>query len=464
MEVLVLPSSDEITRYSTTVCEQVRWKKAHPGIAKEIEDHLCDQRDYYLSEGEEEETATEKAILQMGDPVSVGLELDKTYKPKPQWILILLTVTLMLVGTGARYFIDSSEASLRNFSIVPHIIAIAIFFAAYFLDFTTLAKYPKAGYSLILLFSMVGLALGPEVNGRAWFAFAGFAVSLSYLALIFPLIYSLLIYSMRNKGTKGILLCVIGYVPYGIILLLVPSITGFVFYTFSAFILLFVTVRRGWFGGSKKTGLLMVLIPAALGAISMISIFLLQPYRLQRLTILLDPSSDPRGYQTTVIRDLISGAVFIGKGTIPQQYESTVLLMPGIDTDQILTLLIHNYGWIVFIGITLLFIVFSILGFKYVSKQRSVLGFLVSLSILLIFVMQTVSYIAGNLGYGLLTQLSLPLVSYGRSALLLNAGLIGIMLSVFRTGDVVQDGGQPYVKEGSFISYENGKLIINLKG
>lgn len=464
MEVLVLPSSDEIKRYSTTVCEQVRWKKAHPDIAKEIEDHLCDQRDYYLSEGEEEETATKKAILQMGDAVSVGLALDKTHKPKPQWVLILLAVTLMLVGTGARYFIDSSEATFKNFSIVPHIIAIAIFFIAYFLDFTALAKYPKACYFLILLLSMVGLTLGPEVNGRAWFAFAGFAISLSYLALIFPLTYSLLIYSMRNKGTKGLLLCLIGYVPYGIILLLVPSITGFVFYTFSALILLFVAKRKGWFGVNKRQGLLMILIPTALWAISMMSMLLRQPYRLQRLRILLDPSSDPRGYLTVMIRQLMSGAVFIGRGTIPQQYENLALSIPGIDSDQMLTILIHKYGWIVFIGIALLFIVFSILGFKYVSKQRSVLGLLVSLSILLIFVMQTVSYMASNLGYGLLTQLSLPLVSYGKAVLFLNAGLIGIMLSVFRTGDVIRDGCQSYVKDGSFISYEDGKLIINLKG
>jgi cell division protein FtsW (lipid II flippase) len=464
MGVSVLQLSDEIKSYSTTVCEQIRWKKAHPGIAKEIEDHLCDQRDYYISEGEEEEIATQKAILEMGDAVSVGIALDKTHKPKPQWILILLTIALMFVGTGARYLINSS--SVKNFSIVPYIIAIAIFFAAYFLDFTALAKYPKTCYFLTLILSMGSFTMVSSVNGRAWFSFAGFAVNLSYLALIYPLAYSLLIYSMRNKGTKGILLCGIGYVPYGIILLLIPSTTGFVLYTISALILLIVVTRRGWFGGSKSKGLFMAVIPTALWVISLISMFLLQPYRIQRLRILLNPSSDPRGagYQAIMIRQLMSGAEFIGKGTIPQQYGSSILSAPGIDTDQILTILTHNYGWIVFIGITLLFITFSVFGFYYVSKQRSVLGLMVSLSILLIFIMQTVLYMAGNLGYGILAVMSLPLVSYGKTALFLNAGLIGIMLSVFRTGDIIQDSWRPYAKSSSFISYEDGKLIINLKG
>jgi cell division protein FtsW (lipid II flippase) len=462
--VSALPSLDEIKRYSATVCEQIRWKKAHSGIAQEIEDHLCDQRDYYLAEGVEEETATQKAILQMGDAVHVGTLLDKTHKPKPQWLLILLTFSLMLVGTGVRYFIDVSEASLVKFSMVPFIIAMAIFLAAYFLDFTALGKYPKICYFLVLLLSMAGITVGPEVNGRAWFFFAGFGMNLSYLALIFPLIYSLFIYAMRSKGTRGILLCGAAYIPYAFILLLVPSTTGFVLYTFSSLILLLTAMRKGWFGGGKRQGLLMVLVPSAVSVISVIFLFLLQPYRFERLKILLDPASDPRGYQTVMIRELMSGAVFAGRGIIPQQYGGDVLSLSWFDTDLVLTALTHKYGWIVFIGIAFLFIAFSALGFKYVSRQRSVLGLMVSLPILLVFVTQVILYMATNLGYGLLTALSLPLVSYGKAALFLNAGLIGVMLSVFRTGEVIRDGCQPNVKDSSFISYEDGKLIINLKG
>ncbi|HCA69328.1 MAG TPA: hypothetical protein DEP17_02600 [Lachnospiraceae bacterium] len=463
MEVFVLPSSDEIKKYSATVCEQVRWKKVHAGIAKEIEDHLCDQRDSYLSEGEEEEAATQKAILQMGDPIHVGIELDKTHKPKPQWLLILLTMALMLVGIGGSYILDGSDTSVRTFSIFPYLLAIVIFFVAYFLDFTTLAKYPKAFYFTILFLSMAALPVASNINGRSFFFFAGFSFSLSYFALIFPLAYAMLLYAMRNKGPRGILLCGIGSIPYGIILLLVPSVTGFVLYALTALTLLFTAIRKGWFGGSKRQGYLMFL-PVALSAIAVMTIFALQPSQSVRFKILLNPSSDPRGYQTAMIRDLMSGAVWIGKGATPAQFDDPVLSIPGINTDHVLTVLTHNYGWIVFIGITLLFIAFSAFGFYYVFKQRSVLGLMVSLSILMTFVMQFVLYMADNLGYGLLSSLSLPLVSYGRAALFLNAGLIGIMLSVFRTGDVIRDGFQPFTKNASFLSYEDGKLIINLKG
>lgn len=459
-----MPPLDEIKNYSATVCEQIRWKKAHSGIAQEIEDHLCDQRDYYRSQGEEEEAATQKAILQMGDAVRVGMALDKTHKPKPQWALILLTIGLMLIGAGVGYWSDGSELSMKSFSMVPYIIAILIFFTAYFLDFTALAKYPRFCYFFTLLISIIGLILSTEVNGRPWIFFARFGVSLSYLALIFPLAYSLLIYAMRDKGSRGLLLCAIGYMPYVTILLAASSAAGFVLYTFSALTLLLTAISKGWFGNSKRKGMLIVLIPTALAAVSMIIIFLLQPYQFERIRVLLDPASYPNGYQMVLIRDMISGAVFAGRGSVPQQYGSNVLSMSWFDTDLVLTALTHTYGWVAFFGITLLFTIFSVIGFRYVSRQRSVLGLMVSRSILLIFITQTVLYILSNLGYGLLTGFTLPLVSYGKAALFINAGLIGFMLSVFRTGDAVRDGYHPQTTSSPFVTYEKGKLIINLKG
>lgn len=454
---------DEIKKYSNTVCEQIRWKKVRPDIAKEMENHLNDQRDYYLSQGDEEDTATQKAIQEMGDAVSIGLAMDKTYRPKPQWLLILLTVTLILVGTGVRYIINSSDYSLESFSMVPTILALIIFVAAYFLDFTALAKYPKTCYFLLLLLSVISLTFGREVNGRAWFSFGRFGVSLSYLALIFPLAYALFIYAMRNKGTLGILLCGAGYLPYAVILLLVPSTSGFVIYTFTSLILLLTATIKGWFGGKWKKGLLLILIPFGISVISMVAIFLLQPYRNARLQALLDPYSTPKGYQIIMIREIMSGAVFTGQGTVSQNY-GEMLSGSWFGSDMVLTMLTHQYGWIVFLGIVLLFAAFLALGFYYISRQRSVLGMLVALSILMILVFQTVFYILLNLGYGLFfSTLSLPLVSYGNAALLLDAGLIGIMLSVFRTGESLRDRTGLQTKGHSLVSYEEGNLIIHLR-
>lgn len=457
---------DEIKQYCKIVCEQIRWKKAHNIISEEIENHLCDQRDAYISQGEDEKSATQKAILQMGDAVSIGMELDKTHKPKPQWTMITLTAMLMLIGMLSNYFIASFEYSFDRFSLAPYIIALTVFLICYLLDFSILGKYAKYCYFIILVVSVTGLLFGSPINGRIWFSTGRLSVNLAYLSLIFPLAYSLLIYALRHKEYKGIMLCGMGYIPFAIILLLVPSFTGFALFTISALVIICMSIVKGWFGIDKKHGLLLVLIPALIAVIATVIYIIQNPYFLNRLSTAVNPYSDRNGsgYIHCLVRDLLVNSKFAGKGIVPAQFGSNVPIIPALDTDYILTALTHNFGWVAFIGISVVIIAFSIFGLYYVTKQKSVLGTIVSLSIMLTFVLQAIIYIINNLGYGILSALSLPLVSYGKVALIINSALIGFMLSVFRTGDILKDSIKSPIKINSIFSYDDGKLIINFKG
>lgn len=446
---------EEIKKYSKTVCQEIRWKKVRPMIAAEIENHICDQRDAYILEGEEEETATRNAIAQMGDAVTVGMALDKTHKPKPQGVLIFLTIVLILIGAGISYLINTKWNYPGSFHIFPLVVALVAFLITYFLDFSVLGKYPKQCYFFLLAIGITGLMLSSRTDSRAYFVWGGYSVSMAYLSLLFPLAYSLFIYSMRDKGVRGIISCGAAYVPYAVILLLVPTRTGFILYTFVALISLGVTVARGWFGISKKRGMLLMLFPTVCAVVLLCVWYVFNAHWVSIY-------SEPRGRMIVLIRDLISNAVFLGQGSVPLKYGINTLSMPLLGMSFALTALIHLYGWIIFIGIVMIFTAFSVLGFYYVSKQRSVLGLMVSLPILLTFVIQVVVYILDNLGYGLLSALSLPLVSYGGAVLLINSALIGFMLSVFRTGDIFKDKYRPHVKESPFIIYEDGKLTINL--
>ena len=87
--------------------------------------------------------------------------------------------------------------------------------------------------------------------------------------------YSLLVYALWHKRYKGIILCGIGYIPFAIILLLVPSFAGFALFTISALAILCMSIVKGWFGIDKKRGLLLVLIPALIAVIAAI-IYIIQ--------------------------------------------------------------------------------------------------------------------------------------------------------------------------------------------
>ncbi|MEG1152550.1 MAG: hypothetical protein RSD67_06765, partial [Oscillospiraceae bacterium] len=70
--------------------------------------------------------------------------------------------------------------------------------------------------------------------------------------------------------------------------------------------------------------------------------------------------------------------------------------------------------------------------------------------------------------YGIFSSYSLPFISYGKSAFFINSILIGFMLSIFRTGEIFRDRSVATIEKRvdqnhSLFSYDNGKIIINLK-
>jgi len=134
-----------------------------------------------------------------------------------------------------------------------------------------------------------------------------------------------------------------------------------------------------------------------------------------------------------------------------------------IPTDSLLTALIALLGWVSFAVIMGVILFFIIKGFALCFKQKSGLGFWVSFSIMMTFTVQVVGYVAFNLGFQLVAPISLPLISFGNTATILNLVLIGIMLSVFRTGDVAVDGALLRFTRHKIFSWDDGKLTIEFK-
>jgi len=69
--------------YIEQVCEQVRWKKAHPIVQEELLAHIEDQAEAYQHEGYTADEAEYLAVEQMGDPILAD-GLQKSKKPDGQ--------------------------------------------------------------------------------------------------------------------------------------------------------------------------------------------------------------------------------------------------------------------------------------------------------------------------------------------------------------------------------------------
>jgi len=451
-----LQQINKIKQYTHSVCEQIRWKKAHSVISEEIENHIIDQRDTFMKNGLDEIASTNKAIEEMGDPVAVGLQFDRTYRPKIEWSMIFLTIIPLIIGLIVVFLTENDSYTLTMLykNILSTMIGILVLIAAYFIDFTIIGKFPKTLYILLSVILLTMPFLFPyEINGRYYF--------LPFAMLLFPTIFSGIIYSMRNKGYAGVLLCGVFYmIPIIAIFFLEGTHSAVISYSAACLILLTIAIYKNWFPVRRLYAMLITYIPVSIAIVLAYLKILNTGYLLHRFQVLFHPYTDPRGsgYLTLQIRTILKDAKIWGRSDMGLDFISGTY-----NTDYFLTNVLHNFGWIAFIGIIAILSAFIIRGFFLCAKQKSILGRLVSTSVLLTFTIQTVSYIVTNLGFYILPPLSLPLLSYGNTGKIINLGLIGILLSVFKSKDVVRDKCWTVSCERHrLFEFVDGKLIIDL--
>ena len=467
--------SDAFHRYAEKVCEQIRWKKAHPAVAQEIEDHLTDQKNAYLAAGDSESIAEEKALLQMGDPVSVGAALDQTHKPAPQWGMIGLVLLLFVLGGIIQVLLlktipaGNDALATRSaqvlFVFLP--LSLATFVGMYFLDFSFFGKHP---YVLPLGLLMVDLAahlFGVFYGGKRWLILGSFALSPLALSLLFPLAFCGLFYRLRSQGRKGYLISGVLAAVFCLFLSYCHTFSGVLTFVFSVGVLMLVASKKKWFDKQRNMFLLLFLL-AVVCLIVLLMFY--APFRYQfafRARTIFLPNSDVAGdgYVPAQLRAAISHSVFLGKGKDIVGISPILIEIPGmLRSDYLLTYLTYHYGWAVSGGLVLLLAVFLGLGFRKALKQKSIFGQMVSLTILCTFTAEILLYIPANLGIWLIAPIALPFLSYGATALLINMALAGVLLSVFRTGEVYRDTApHPIFSDSKFIQWADGKLTISFK-
>ena len=456
----------KITEYLETVRQQIRWKRAQTPVLEEIESHITEQTNAFISDGINEEAAIDRTIAEMGDPIVVGEQLDRAHRPRLDWPLLVITVTMLLLGLviqfliGPNHFNNGTEVFEKQ--IIWSGIAILVMSAVYFVDFTMIGNYPKSIIFVLCAITITG------------YFFTESAINSIYtfnLPLLFPTAFAGLVYKMRTKGYSGLILCGVAFIIFASLSMfvpLVPTITMFFLLGTSCLIILTAAVQKGWFNVRKLSAMLSMYIPTAVILFTPLFMVRGEGYASKRIQVMLNPSLDPTGYgyMGTIIQQFLSHSQFIGKGLPINGYGeySASQILPAANTDFLLTYLIYTVGWVVLIGIIALVLAFIMRTVILCKKQKNVLGFLVSLAIISTFTVQCLIYIASNLGFSLVSPLSLPQISYGGPVIVTNMCLIGCLLSVFRTGTSMRDKAEVAVAKSSrFIHYDNGQIIIHLK-
>ena len=100
-----------------------------------------------------------------------------------------------------------------------------------------------------------------------------------------------------------------------------------------------------------------------------------------------------------------------------------------------------NFGWLAFGLIQVPTAVLLGFGWRKCLHQKSALGRLVGIAVLLTLTWQTLAIVAQDLiGFeGLLTCFPYPFLNDGGMALLLDCALLGLLLSIFREETIIRD-------------------------
>ncbi|MDD5945947.1 MAG: permease prefix domain 1-containing protein [Clostridia bacterium] len=447
--------SDVTKEYVDSVCGRIRWKKAADNVAKELENHIADQKNLYIEYGLDEDTAERKAVEQMGDPLTVGDELDKIHRPEPQIKMAVLAALIFLSGVAIRAVGGISPAEM----LVPAVIAAVAFAAAYRCDCQIPMKYGR--YMCIIMIA-VGLLMmaGSGVNGFDRFVLT--EVNKVY-SIISPLLFSCFVYSQRGRGEYGIICSAVCWIALAAILVFITSFAGLTAIAFTAAIEIPMLIKKGWFGEEKKKYTVLVTVLAGIAVVAFLLYILVgvrSGYYLSRIKTILFPESEAMGagYVTMLTRNIVKNAVLIGQVSTTGSFAE--ITVPSFDTDCFLTYIIYRFGWLVFAVITAAFAVFIAVGFYKTFKQKSVIGFAVCFPVMASFTVQTVIYTMANLGFRVFSVVSMPLFSYGNTALVLNMALIGLMLSVFRTSLEQRD---LISERNKMVIFEKNRMIIELK-
>jgi rod shape determining protein RodA len=383
------------------------------------------------------------------------------------------SLLLALIGLvsiySATYDARASEIFMKQVAwLAAGTILLAI---AALLPFRLLQTLSVPAYLFSLFLLVIVLLLGKTVSGStSWFNLGSFRIQPSEFAKI-TTVLALASYLSRSdvslRSPRGLLFAGgIVFAPIALIMLQ-PDFGTAVIYGGMSFAVIY------WGGASRFTLLALVApVAAALAALLGTTAFLivvavfgvliyltkehrlvaavvfslmvlvgisvqfiydgLRPYQQKRIDTFLDPGADPlgAGYNILQSKVAIGSGGLIGKGYlrgsqtqlnfIPEQWTDFIFCVPG-----------EEFGFLGAATVLLLFAVFLLRGVTLASKVKSKYSSYVAIGLTATIATHVFINVGMALGLFPVIGVPLPFLSYGGSALLSNAAMVGILMNLY---------------------------------
>lgn len=347
--------------------------------------------------------------------------------------IALLSLGLVMVASASVSIADRDFSNpLYYFQRQLLFIAIGLI-AASFVYRIRLVQWEKSGvallgFALFLLILVLIPGIGKTVNGSTrWISFGILNIQVSEVVKLFLLIY-VAGYLVRHgeevrTSLRGFIkpMLMVGLV--GLLLLLEPDFG-------STMVIMGTVLAMTFLGGVRFVQFISFM---TLFGVSALMLIISSPYRMERLTSFMNPWADPfdTGFQLTQSLIAIGTGGWWGTGLGGSVQK--LFYLPESHTDFLFAILSEELG---FVGVCFVVILFTVLFFRIfkiglqAEKSGNRFAAYVAYGIGTWLALQAVINMGVNMGLMPTKGLTLPLMSYGGSSLVVCCMAIGLILRI----------------------------------
>lgn len=344
---------------------------------------------------------------------------------------------LLIVGAG---LITMNSFDESNFFFWRQIIWLGISLVVFFIISSMDVSFLKRTQVIVWLYTIsVGLlgvlfVLGSVVKGaQSWFSFGAFSFQPSEFGKIILIILLAKYFSKRHIEIRNIRHIIVSGV-YAFLLFFLVLLQP----DFGSALIIFII----WFGmvmvsGLSKKHFFTVLF---IGLVSFLIMwtFVFKDYQRLRISSFLNPLEDVQGagynaYQSMVT---VGSGQILGKG-IGYGTQSRLQFLPEYQTDFVFAAFSEEWG---LFGVSLLFFLYGVVVWRIIydsSKGKSNFEILYGLGFAILLVGHFAINVGMNIGLLPVTGITVPMMSYGGTHLLITFVGFGILMSMRRNSRAV---------------------------
>ena len=347
---------------------------------------------------------------------------------------LLLALSLVMVFSATVMSGQGATGGLDKISKHAAHILIGLSLAAIIATTSTAIWQRGAVWLLVAAMALLVLVLIPgiglDINGsRRWLGLGGFRLQPSELMKFVMIIYMADYLTRRRAQLKNFRLGILNIAAIvgaaGVLMLLEPDLGTTVVIVATVFMMMFVS-------GVRFSHMLLCVCVAASAFVALV---VFSPYRLQRVLSFQDPWADPYGSGFQLAQALIAFGRGEWFGAGLGQSIQKLFYLPHASNDFLAAVMAEELG---LAGIAVLILLYAVLlwrGFGIAAKaEQSGHDFQarVAHGASILLAIQAMINLGVNMGALPTKGLTLPLMSYGGSSMLVSLALVGLLLAVDR--------------------------------